>query len=76
MLDGLAGPREEIQPNDSLSVVGGKRRHEMLEQELARFPHEDYRSEVGSDENDASKGGWPQKRALGSTALPLDVTKT
>ncbi|TNV74328.1 hypothetical protein FGO68_gene418 [Halteria grandinella] len=38
MLNSLPGPRKEIQPTESLSVVGDKRRHELKEQELAQAP--------------------------------------
>jgi hypothetical protein len=68
ILNSLGGPREEIQPNDSLSVVGDKRRHELMEQELARFPAEDIQSDTEPNEND------PNKRASSSTALVTQAT--
>jgi hypothetical protein len=41
MLNRLPALREDIQPTDSLSVVGNKRRYELMEQELAYYPNED-----------------------------------
>lgn len=55
MLSCLPGPREEIQPTDSLSVVGDKRRYELMEQELAHFPNERNQSEDQSSEESMHK---------------------
>jgi hypothetical protein len=41
MLNRLPALKEDIQPTDSLSVVGNKRRYELMEQELAYYPNED-----------------------------------
>ena len=53
--------KQEIGPSDSLSMIGGKRQRELMEEELSYSP-KDAQFEENYSESEESKQDYPQKR--------------
>jgi hypothetical protein len=70
-LSRLPDQSQEIKPADSLSIVGDKRRYELMEQELARF-HDEQSSERSRHEQPEKR---PQpKEAWTTSTAPMQTS--
>ena len=54
--------RQEIGPDDSLSMIGVKRQRELMEEELSQSPQDIHNGDYLDEESEESKHDYPQKR--------------
>jgi hypothetical protein len=54
--------RQEIGPDDSLSMIGVKRQRELMEEELSQSPQDIHNGDYLDEESEESKHEFPSKR--------------
>jgi hypothetical protein len=54
--------RQEIGPDDSLSMIGSKRERELMKEELSQSPQDIHNGDYLDEESEESKHDPPQKR--------------